>query len=365
MVLCADGNISDGACDNRALGISLSTPILMMSSGVLGNLLALVILFTADRQVRRTPFFALLAGMACTDLVGQAANGVVAIIVYANRLQWVGGRPVCIYHGFSMVFFAVVTPQLVCAMSVERLLALRFSYFYCRQFTNRIAKWIIVTVWTATAFFCTWPLMGFGSYELQFPGSWCFLNFHRQTLSDMIYALVFSSLNIVIIAAIIICNASVVCTLLQMRRVRHMNSSPSSSADLNRHVHPRTRPSLHLEMETQMVWFLVAITIVFSCLWLPINVHILTNQINGEINYKQDLISVRLASINQIVDPWMYVILRKNTIMKFLRHVKQFFFRDGRGARSMTSHREQNTLPLVPLVTMRQADADTGGATHT
>jgi hypothetical protein len=33
------------------LGISLSTPIIMMSFGVLGNLLALLVLFTAEKQV--------------------------------------------------------------------------------------------------------------------------------------------------------------------------------------------------------------------------------------------------------------------------------------------------------------------------
>lgn len=47
--LTGEGN--GGACDLKALGISVSTPILMMSTGVLGNLLALLVLFTADRQV--------------------------------------------------------------------------------------------------------------------------------------------------------------------------------------------------------------------------------------------------------------------------------------------------------------------------
>ena len=45
------GEGSGELCDRGALGISLSTPILMMSTGVLGNLLALLVLLTADRQV--------------------------------------------------------------------------------------------------------------------------------------------------------------------------------------------------------------------------------------------------------------------------------------------------------------------------
>ncbi|KAL8573967.1 hypothetical protein ACOMHN_029414 [Nucella lapillus] len=42
--------VTGGACDRKGLGISLSTPIVMMSTGVVGNLLALLILFTAEKQ---------------------------------------------------------------------------------------------------------------------------------------------------------------------------------------------------------------------------------------------------------------------------------------------------------------------------
>ncbi|KAK7100883.1 uncharacterized protein [Littorina saxatilis] len=339
------GEGSGGACDRKALGISLSTPILMMSAGILGNLLALLVLFTANKQARRTAFFPLLMAMAFIDLVGQSATGVIAIIVYANNLKWVGGRPLCVYHGFAMVFFSIITPLMVCSMSLERLLALRFSYFYQRAFTPRVVKGIIVGSILFTVFFCTWPFMGFGSYELQFPGSWCYLNYHRESLTDMIYALVFSGLNIVFIAFIIGCNGAVVWTLLKMRRLRHqMHSSPSAEFALQ--VKPRSRSSaLHLEMETQMVWFLLAITVVFSCLWLPINVHILMNQITGKTDFKQDLISVRLASINQIIDPWMYIILRKNTFFKCLRRIKNYLTRGKETCKmsSLHSHHHQHS----------------------
>ncbi|XP_076441181.1 uncharacterized protein LOC143280427 [Babylonia areolata] len=337
-----------GACDPKGLGISLSTPILMMSTGVLGNLLALLILFTAEKQVRRTAFFPLLMAMACNDLVGQAATGSIAVVVYANNLQWVGGRPLCLYHGFIMVFFAVMTPLLVCSMSVERLLALRYSYFYQRHFTPGTARWVVVGSVAFTLFFCSWPLMGFGSYEHQFPGSWCFLNYHRQSPKDMAYALVFSIANLVIIGIIVACNVTVVYTLLKMRRVRRkMNAVPGKAAGGagggggggGRKMLPirqRSRSALNLEMETQMVWFLLAITVVFACLWLPINVHILMNQITGKVDLKQDLISVRLASINQIIDPWMYVIFRKTTFLKLLRRLRRF----------LTQHKKNTSNPL-------------------
>lgn len=183
----------------------------------------------------------------------------------------------CLYHGFIMVFFGVETPLLVCSISVERLLALRFSYFYSSHVTTKLTKIFVGALWTFIAFLCTWPLMGFGSYELQFPGSWCFLNFHRETTLDMAFALVFSVMNISVIAGIISCNVLVVLILLQMRRSRMLTSQPVVNRYSAGERFRRRGSGISMEMETQMVWFLLANTVVFCCLWLPINV----GSING------------------------------------------------------------------------------------
>ncbi|XP_067678376.1 prostaglandin E2 receptor EP4 subtype-like isoform X2 [Haliotis asinina] len=208
--LCKDSGGGNATCNKQALGINLSTPILMLSTGVLGNVLALVVLYTSKKEVRKTVFFTMLAGLAWTDVIGQMCAGPIAIITYANNLQWQGGDPVCKYHGFTM-----------------------------------------------------------------------------------------------------------------MRRTRRINNSPSIDRRLRVSGH-RHRNILEMEMETQMVWFLGAITIVFCTCYAPLNVHILTNQITGQIDVKKDLISIRLASINQILDPWLYILLRKAMFFKFLRRVKQF-----------------------------------------
>lgn len=177
----------------------------------------------------------------------------------------------CTYHAFMMICFGTITPLLVCCLSLERFLALRFTYVYARLVTRSKAKRVMVALWLFVLFFCTFPLMGFGSYELQFPGSWCFLNFHKESAADVGYASLFSVFNIVIILVIIICNTTVAYTLLRMRRKRRTKNSPSIE---KRHgaKNAKQKKSLKLESETQMVWFLCAITIVFSACWLPLNV---------------------------------------------------------------------------------------------
>ncbi|ESP05504.1 hypothetical protein LOTGIDRAFT_73186, partial [Lottia gigantea] len=299
---------------------SLSTPILMMSTGVLGNLLALFVLYTSKKEMKKTVFFPLLLGLAWTDLIGQLSTAPIAIIVYANNLKWVGGEELCTYHGFMMVWFGLLTPLIACCMSVERFIALRFSYFYARVATRPMAQYAIVICWITTCFMCTLPLMGFGSYEHQFPGSWCFLNFHRESRLDTAYASIFAMLNVIFIGVMIVCNVTVVVTLINMRRSRKVKHSPSNE----RKFSVITKSLLEMEIETQMAWFLCAITLVFSICWLPLNIHILDNQVTGKTNRAKDLISVRLASINQILDPWLYILLRKAMIVKVLGRIKRY-----------------------------------------
>ena len=61
----------------------------------------------------------------------------------------------------------------------------------------------------------------------------------------------------------------------------------------------------------------------FSCRLL-FQIHILINQTTGRLNYRADLIGVRLASINQILDPWVYILLRKSVIIKCFKTFKNF-----------------------------------------
>ena len=52
-----------------------------------------------------------------------------------------------------------------------------------------------------------------------------------------------------------------------------------------------------------------------------LQINILINQITGRVNYAADLIGVRMASINQILDPWLYILLRKRVIVKVVLYV--------------------------------------------
>ncbi|RUS88854.1 hypothetical protein EGW08_003399, partial [Elysia chlorotica] len=287
-------------------------------------------------QARRTVFFVMLSGLAWTDLSCQLAVSPIAIITYANKLQWVGGAPLCLYHGFMMVSFGMVMPLIICCMSLERLLAIKFSYCYTRRVTRRKALMTFLACWAVTMLFTILPFFGVGSYELQYPGSWCFLNFHRESRLDTIYAGIFSSINIIAILTMIASNLTVAGTLCRMRLSRHLANSPSLDRKLSlsgqftptstTHA-PGTviRSKRHSDMEAQMIWFLGLITVAFSVCWLPLNVHILLMQFTGYTDCVLDLKVIRMASCNQILDPWLYVIFRKNSILRIARRIRACF----------------------------------------
>jgi len=58
----------------------------------------------------------------------------------------------------------------------------------------------------------------------------------------------------------------------------------------------------------------LAITVVFTVSWAPLQFLILLNQFyehRTEADHVGDLLVVRLASFNQLLDPWVYILCKK------------------------------------------------------
>lgn len=245
-------------------GVGIASPIVMAFIGVLGNVVALIILYTSKMEVRKTPYFFLLMGQAWSDLLSYLLTAPVPIIVYANNLKWLGGEPVCKMSAFVLIGFGMVIPLFVGCLSLERLLALRFPYFYTRTVTLTKTKCIFAACWIFVMAFCTLPFLGIGCYERQFPGTWCFLNFHNESISDATYAFMYAIFNIVVISGIVLCNIAVVMALIKMKKAK----STLASWPINN----QQKSLFQVEMESQMVWFLCGVTLVFVCCWMPLNV---------------------------------------------------------------------------------------------
>lgn len=72
----------------RTSSIAITTPVLMFTTGVVGNLLALVVLVMSRRRQRKnSAFYQMVACLAITDLFGTLNTSPVVIAAYKN-----GGR---------------------------------------------------------------------------------------------------------------------------------------------------------------------------------------------------------------------------------------------------------------------------------
>lgn len=71
-------------------------------------------------------------------------------------------------------------------------------------------------------------------------------------------------------------------------------------------------------------WFIVSF---FSSHQLRIFVNQLHR--NGGLESHRDLLAIRMASVNPILDPWIYILLRKTVVLKLMEKIKCLFCKMG------------------------------------
>ncbi|XP_045160317.2 prostaglandin E2 receptor EP4 subtype-like [Mercenaria mercenaria] len=313
-------------CSTSPAGATILSPVFMSLTGVLGNILALFSLYKTRTDVRTTKFYSLIIGLVWTDLLGILMTSPSVIISYINRRQWIGGDAHCRFHGFTMATFGLATPLIICAMAVERFLALKYVFFYSSRCRTGTARGCILIIWFGVILYSLLPLFGFGSFEKQYPGTWCFVDFHSENIASKVYGYIYACTNIILITTIVFCNAYVVVTIFKTRFRRDSESVFAVSHPLPEHTRLVTARNLRKkssDAEIQMIVLLCALTVVFSLCWAPLMIRIIMTQATGIKNVLLDLAAVRLASLNQTLDPWLYILLRRSTCLKITGGVRR------------------------------------------
>ncbi|XP_067679663.1 prostaglandin E2 receptor EP4 subtype-like [Haliotis asinina] len=286
----------------------VAVPAVMFASGVFGNVLALIVLYRSRHNHKRTVFYRLVGGLACTDLFGTAAVSPVTIMVYNNGRKWLGGQPLCNYFSFMMIFAGMATVLIVGVMAVERYVAIIHPYQYEAKFSSGKVIFILAGVWLFAFVVSCLPLMGLGTNVLQFPGTWCFFDWTGDKVTDKLFTYFYASVGLVVILMTALCNAAVMCVLAQMRRKLNMSHKYSQSGQLDN--------------EAQMMVLLAGIILVFATCYAPLMVRVIINQTGKfPVNHAMDLWVIRLACLNQILDPWVYILFRKEFFTRIWRLV--------------------------------------------
>ncbi|CAL8346015.1 unnamed protein product [Merluccius merluccius] len=303
----------------------------MFAVGVLGNVIAIVVLCVSKKEQKETIFYTLVCGMAVTDLLGTCFTSPVVIATYVAS-RWPGGEPLCDFFSFSMLFFGSAGMSILCAMAVERYLAINHAYFYSQHAHRPMARSALAAIYVANAALCVMPSLGFGRHVRHFPGTWCFLDWRAADPLGASYSFLYGGVMWALIAVTVLCNCAVCRSLVGMnRRTGRAIRAEAASCGAHgaRRRFPRL-PSVASAAEMQMFWLLILMTIVFLVCSIPFVVRIFVNQLygpayisaGGKPDYRSDLLAIRFASFNPILDPWVYILCRKNLLVRGCERLK-------------------------------------------
>ncbi|KAK5852322.1 hypothetical protein PBY51_023799 [Eleginops maclovinus] len=304
-------------------------PVIMFIFGVVGNVIAIVVLRISRKEQKETTFYTLVCGLAVTDLLGTLLASPVTIATYVKG-AWPGGEPLCQYSGFILLFFFLVQLSIVFAMSVERYLAINHAYFYNEYVNQKLAALTLLAIYISIILFCALPSVGFGQVKRQRPETWCFIDWQNNQTTVATYNLLYAGVNSVIVLATVICNVKVCGALILMHK-RFIRRT-SLGTDQRRVAEFRRRRSFGrlAGAEIQMVILLIATSAVVLICSIPLVLRIFVNQLftnttEETSGLNKDLLAIRMASVNPILDPWIYILLRKTVVLKLMEKIKCLF----------------------------------------
>ncbi|XP_016295652.1 prostaglandin E2 receptor EP1 subtype-like [Sinocyclocheilus anshuiensis] len=291
---------------------------LSMTLGIVSNIIALIILAKAYAHLRKrskATFLLFASSLVATDLAGHVIPGALVLRLYISGTA--GGLcnqsdATCHFLGGSMVFFGLCPLFLGCVMAAERCMGVTRPLLHARMVCTAHTKIVLVMIWLLALSVALLPFFHLGTYIYQFPGTWCFINVLDNTsITDVIFVLLFSGLGLAALAMALVCNTISGVTLV-IARLR------------KKKCHQRSAKSHDIEMVAQLVGIMVT-----SCIcWCPLLIFGLMSVIRSYSGSMGDdletyrtlmVMGVRLATWNQILDPWVYILLRRAVLKKIYR----------------------------------------------
>uniref|UniRef100_S4RMB7 G-protein coupled receptors family 1 profile domain-containing protein n=1 Tax=Petromyzon marinus TaxID=7757 RepID=S4RMB7_PETMA len=315
---------------------------LMFAVGVLGNALAVTVLACSRRDSKQTVFYALVCALTVTDLLSTCLSSPLVLAAYGAQktIEQLGGNPLCVYFTFCMLFFGFATMGILCTMAVERWLSLAHPYVYQRRVSQTWVRVALALVLVVSAALSALPLAaGVVRARMYRPCTWCYVDARLERAYGFVYAAATSLL----IGAVVACNVGAGVALFRMRRrltlrdavpnsrrVSARVSAPlaalppgreSPLASLRRKISVQRLQRIHRPrgVEVDNLVLLVFMTIIFLVCSLPLTVSTLINAIwPTNTDFKRDLAGLRFASFNPILDPWIFIIVRRSVLERLL-----------------------------------------------
>uniref|UniRef100_A0A8C5H3P5 Thromboxane A2 receptor n=1 Tax=Gouania willdenowi TaxID=441366 RepID=A0A8C5H3P5_GOUWI len=305
---------------SQSTGLAISC--FTMIFGTISNLTGLGILGRSRirfRRQSRAPFLSLTVALLLADLGGHVIPGAFALYLHINQISKSKSvkptKGFCNLFGAIMVFFGLCPLLLGCAMAVERWVAITKPFFHASTVTVTHIKCVVLLLSTCALVLAVLPFFGVGNYTTQTPGTWCFLPVHDpQTVVDTSLVLVFSCVGLIALTLSLLCNI-LSCVALFQSRAKSLHGHTSQSARCARRASSASTSSLVCSLDVEMMVQLVALTVVSCVCWSPF---LLNQKPRASAMMKEGfiLVGLRMASWNQILDPWVYILFRRAVLLR-------------------------------------------------
>ncbi|XP_059197352.1 prostaglandin E2 receptor EP4 subtype-like [Centropristis striata] len=288
----------------------ITLPVLMFAGGAIGNLIAIIVLSVSRQERKSSAFYTLVCGLAVTDLLGTCLASPLTIANYLDQTV-LENQHVCEFDSFLLLFFGVTGLSIICAMAAERYMAICCPYTYQRWGVDRrFAQKFLFFTYISLIFFCCLPMMGMSTSRLQRSRTWCFIDWETNEPVAAAYSVLYGAVSLLLILGTILLNLAVCGALLLMRQRTVQRPGARSS------VRQRWR-ALSSAAETQMMAVLVMTSAVVLACSAPLVVRVFANMLK-KADSIADLAAIRIASVNPILDPWIYILLRRSLFRKLL-----------------------------------------------
>uniref|UniRef100_A0A3Q1EA59 Prostaglandin E2 receptor EP3 subtype n=1 Tax=Acanthochromis polyacanthus TaxID=80966 RepID=A0A3Q1EA59_9TELE len=226
-----------GLCGPSCGSVSVGFPISMMVTGMVGNSLALLLVYISYRKKenrRKKSFLLCIGSLALTDLFGQLLTSPIVISVYRAGQSWDRIDPsgkLCAFFGVCMTTFGLCALFLASAMAIERATAITSPHWYSNHMKTSVTKQTLVLIWVLVLLFALLPVVGVGKYTVQWPGTWCFISTgDTHTPGNLFFSVTFAVLGIFSLLVTFSCNVVTIRGLLLRCRTKSGASGGSSTS---------------------------------------------------------------------------------------------------------------------------------------
>ena len=166
---------------------NILSPIIMFAVGFMGNVIAIGCYECSGKKHQKIAFYGLIKGMFITNLAGYICVYPFMITSHLRGLIWWGGDKSCNFHGMAVLSYLLSSAFLTGVLGFERFLAACKPSVYAKRLERRKVPYLITLIWLFAVFTAFLPIIGFGRMTLQYPNTWCFIDWRNDSTVGKLY----------------------------------------------------------------------------------------------------------------------------------------------------------------------------------